>query len=226
MNNKAIFVADTNKVMSQDTRDSVLAAAKRWEADYVEITESDAPFAHHALKLHAFELCDYNYLLILDSDTIIREDAPNIFAQAPAELFCAVRNQQPHYPRAYDQNVGLARAQIEYIMERQHLGPKEVDVEWLSNNFFNSGVMVVSREHHALTFAYAAHIFERGLQWWDQIPINVAVHRLHHRYMDLGSMWNFQFPNRLDRMTAYIYHFAGDPGRYKKLDGEVNWRVE
>jgi hypothetical protein len=66
-------------------------------------------------------------------------------------------------------------------------------------------------------------------QWWDQMPVNIAVHSMLGGYNDLGDQWNFQFPANLlprdpSRMIAYIYHFAGTPQRYRVLK-HVNWRV-
>jgi lipopolysaccharide biosynthesis glycosyltransferase len=206
-----------------------MSAASRWEADYIEVKESSAVFHHAALKLCAFDFCDYDNICILDSDTIVRSDAPSIFAVAPEECFCAVKNQQAHYPGSYQKpNVDLARMQIERIRDSGKLvNPEKLNVEDLAANFFNSGVVVVNRQHHALILSYAFHLFSSvpGLGWWDQIPLNVAVQVLHGGYLDMGQMWNFIFPSRFDQMTAYIYHFAGDPTRYRTLDGRVNWRV-
>jgi hypothetical protein len=213
--------------MSESTRESIQHAADRWEAAYVEVTESDAKFAHHALKLKAFELCDFDNICVLDSDTIIREDAPSIFAQGSEESFLAVRNRQRHHPSSYWQpNIDVARNQIEFLIEHHGLQDEGIDVDLMSRDFFNSGVFVVNRKYHALTLAYAFKLFVRGLQWWDQIPLNLAVQILRGGYMDIGSAWNWQFPQNFDRMTAYIYHFAGDPTRYDKLDGKVNWRLK
>jgi lipopolysaccharide biosynthesis glycosyltransferase len=227
MYDKAVVVINTNLVMSNDSRISIMEAATRWDAVYLEVKKSDAQFAHHALKLKVFELCDFDNICVLDSDTIVREDAPDIFAQAPEEEFVAVRNRQRHYPMSYWQpNIDIAQQQIEYLIELHELEDKNIDVDVMARNFFNSGVFVVNRQHHALTLAYAFHLFCRGLQWWDQIPLNLAVQILHGGYRDIGSMWNWQFPQHLDQMTTYIYHFAGDPARYDKLEGNVNWRVE
>jgi alpha-N-acetylglucosamine transferase len=139
MHDKAIFVVNTNSVMSEDTRGSLQYAASRWGADYVEVKKSDAPFAHQALKLKAFEICgDYEDLLVIDSDTIIRSDAPNIFAQAPAEYFCAVRNRQNHFPGTYKKpNYDIAKSQIEYLIELHGLQDKNIDIENMAQNFLS-----------------------------------------------------------------------------------------
>lgn len=228
MRDKAIFVVNTKDTMSQASRDSITHAAGRWEADFVEITKFDGKFHPAALKLKAFELCDYDNLFILDADTIIRNDAPSIFAQAPAEFFCAVRNNQPHTPKVYrDANTRLAKEQIEAIIETKSI-EEPIDVDWLSENFFNSGVVVASRREHALVLAYAFHLFSNvpNINWWDQIPLNIAVHILLGGYTDIGSTWNFMFPNRLDQMNAFIYHLAGNPNRYHILNGNINWRTQ
>jgi len=169
-------------------------------------------------------------LLIIDADTIIRHDAPNIFDVATPEYYCATRNQQAHHPGIYkEQNPKLARMQIQSIIDSgKVVNPERLDADWLAQNFFNSGVTVVSRRHHALVLSYAFDLFNnvRDLGWWDQIPLNVAVQvLLEGGYHDFGSIWNYMFPHQLNSMSSYIYHFAGNPGRYTILDGQVNWEA-
>jgi predicted O-methyltransferase YrrM len=41
-------------------------------------------------------------------------------------------------------------------------------------------------------------------------------------YIDLGSQWNYQFPTVHSPMSAFIYHFAGDPTRYDILK-RIDW---
>lgn len=230
MKDKAIITFDTKGTMSDDTRNSMVSAAERWEADFFEVRESDAPFAHQGLKMCAFDFCDHDRLLIIDADTIMRHDVPNLFDLVPEDQYGATKNNQAHHPGVYlHQNPILAKMQIESIVDSGRLvNPERLHVDWLAQNFFNSGVTVVHRQHHALVLSYAFNLFTSvtELSWWDQMALNVAVQvLLPDGYYDFGSNWNYMFPQDRNKMSAYIYHFAGDPGRYTVLDGGINWQA-
>lgn len=218
-----MLVINTNKVMTDCTRQSLQDACRRWKCDYTEITESSEPYHHAALKLKAFDLVPHDRIFVVDSDTVIRGDAPNIFEITDPKKFYAVKNQQPHYPPAYNANVVIAEQEIERVLavpETHFAGT--FDAPWIAKNFFNSGVCVTSREYHKKIYDLAFYCFEgAALQWWDQIPLNIAVN-VYGGYTDLGAEWNYQFPTDMGKMTAYIYHFAGDPTRYEKLKN-IGW---
>lgn len=218
---KTLLVINTNNMLSENSRQSFKDACRRWGCDYTEITQSDLPYHHATLKLRAFDLCAHERVFVIDSDTIIRGDTPNLFEMANPERFYAVKNQQAHFPAPYViPNVQIAERDIRKVIEANGLS---VDIPFLSNNFFNSGVFIVSREYHKhiLDQAYDYFISTPGMQWWDQIPLNVAVN-INGGYEELPPTFNYQFPNRHGFMSNYIYHFAGDPTRYEILK-TINW---
>lgn len=217
-----MLVINTNKVMTQCTRDSLQDACRRWECDYTEITEHDSPYHGASIKLLAFHIVPHDRIFIIDSDTVIRSDAPNIFEITDPSKFYACKNQQPHYPGAYNANTQIAAEEIARLVAAKNLDPSTFDGPWIAENFFNSGVCVVSREHHADIYNLAYSLFlDSPMGWWDQIPLNVAVN-MNGGYENIGSVWNYQFPPRQGPMMAYIYHFAGDPTRYETLKN-VQW---
>ncbi len=211
--------------MCQNTRDSFKDACKRWDCDYLEYTEK-TPYHPALMKLKAFELYpDYERLFIIDSDCIIRSDTPSPF-NFDKDIFGAVQNQQARHPGAYKTaNVQGAKQGIELVKKYKNL-VSDIDIEWLSNYFFNSGVLLVNRDRHesVLDFAFGLCDNVPGLMWWDQIPLNVSMYLLLGNYTNLGEEWNYQFPYYLDRMAAYVYHFAGLPTRYEDLK-HVNWKA-
>ncbi len=222
---KALLVLNIGDFLANNSRQSYKAACLRWECDYVEVTEVQPPHHPASLKLKAFELCAHDRIFVLDADTVIRSDAPSLFDITDPKHFYAVKNQQPHYPPSYQlPNVQIADRDIRAVAETHQL---TLDIETLSREFFNSGACMVSREHHKEVYTKAFEYFSTvpGLQWWDQIPLNVAVETMLGGYQRLEVEWNYQFPKNFGRMTQYIYHFAGDPGRYETLK-HVNWRVE
>jgi len=222
MKSNAMLVINTNKVMSENTRLSMKDACNRWDCDFVEITEHISPRHHASLKLKAFDFCPHNRILVIDSDTCISRNAPNLFALTTVGSFYAVKNQQPHYPTAYNQNVGIAEVDIRKILGAGKINTT-LDITHVSQNFFNSGVVVVSRNHEeVLSLAYYLFVSVPMLQWWDQIPLNIAAFTILGGYNDLGSSWNYQFPQNKSIVMQNIYHFAGDPSRYDILK-TIKW---
>ncbi len=225
--NQTLLVINTNLVMSDNTRNSLLAATRRWGCDYIEQQEV-GDFKRHAaaLKLKAFDLCNHDRVFVIDSDTVIRSDTPSPFDVCMPEYLGAVKNAQPHTPQVYlESNVGIAIRDLTRIIEENNI-VEPVDIEHLARNFFNSGVVVLTREYHKEVLDYAFELFlnTEGLQWWDQLPLNVATLVKLGEYQDLGIGWNYTFPQDIHRMNAYIYHFAGNPSRYDLLK-VVNWQV-
>ena len=223
-----ILVINTNNSLSQNSRDSISDAARRWGADYTEVT--NYPYKYHpaSLKLKAFDICSsYDRILVLDSDTIIRSDAPNIFEVASSpEIYYAIKNTQPSDPPVY-QEAGkiISRKEINSIVSVGKILPPELDLDKVVKSLFNSGVTVITRPLHEPILAYAFYLFcGSPLNWWDQVPINLAVFSILGGYEDLGQRWNRQFPVHTKHMDAYIYHYAGNPERYEILK-HVNWRA-
>lgn len=218
---ETLLVINTNKVMSEPTRESFKDACRRWQCDYVEVTESSAPYHHAALKLSAFDLVDHDRILVVDSDMIIRSDMPNIFELTEPTKFYAVKNQQAHFPPAYRINTLLVREEIARIISNGKQAPI-FDANFIAENFFNSGFCVISREYHKEIYDLAKYLFEGShVQWWDQIPLNIAV-SAHGGYEELPPNFNYQFPPAQGPMQHYVYHFAGDPTRYDTLK-KINW---
>lgn len=223
-----LLTINAHHFLSQNARESFQAAAARWGCGYVEFTEA-REFHSSGFKLQAFDLCPHaDRICVMDADTVIRHDAPNIFEVAgdPAKFY-AVKNEQPHHVRHTNliANRNMARAELECIFRTRGPVVDAVQAQRIEEQFFNSGFWVASREHHASVLALAWHYFwgVPGLCWWDQIPLNVAVVERCGGYTDLGEAWNYQFPSDLERMTAHVYHFAGNPQRYDLIQ-LVNWR--
>ena len=101
-----------------------------------------------------------------------------------------------------------------------------VDADYIKENFFNSGMLIISREYHQPVMSLAWYLNEYVTSnWLDQLPLNLAVFAFLGGYVDMGPAWNYQIPQDYKNMNAYIYHFSGDPRRYDLLN-TVNWHVE
>jgi hypothetical protein len=229
----AIFVVNIKQsdmdFMSQNQRDSFVAAAERWNVPYIEITEMPKGLEWTYpcfIKLHWPDLCDADRVLVVDADAIIRADAPNPFEifRNP-HPFYAVQNDWPYfYTVGYNprDDYLIANSEINLI-NKAHPLDRTLDFQYITENFFNAGVCLESR-HHTDLLKYAWKISQDvPLGWWDQIPLNLAVYTYLGNYREMGLTWNHRLPINLNKMEGYIVHMAGDPSRYERLK-TVNWR--
>lgn len=225
----ALLTINFNGHVCQNTRDSFVAATERWGSDYVEITETsghEAPFPMppQYWKLFAFGFCDADRIMVLDADTIIRIDTPSPFEMFSSEnAFVACINKQPQIGEHY---LGAARVIEAAEFERIYAaGHERVDFDF--DRFVNSGMWIGSRKYHESVVRPAATVGrDTGtLGWWDQAALNymLAVTKTTLHLAD--TRWNYCMPSSpWDRMSKYIYHFAGNPERYDILP-QVNWRA-
>jgi len=164
--------------------------ARQIGADFISInTETGAP---HFQKFRLAEFLGiYERILYLDTDIIVTEGCPDVFTIVPPDAFGAWF-PNPMIPGRFADKI--ARAQ-------EILG----DIGWVEN-YFNSGVMVVSAAHRP--------IFENPDDYTDaffeQTQINYRVQKGKYRTFDLGFRWNHTAVRHWDtRLQSRFIHYAG-----------------
>ena len=183
--------------------------------------ESDMNANWH--KIFALELLeangvDYNRVLIVDGDTIIHPDAPDIFEVAPSG-FCAAHNDG-----SYDWMLRSYENYSKHIFSRNGFPIM---------NYFNSGVIVIGKEHRdfyreVLDFYL---VNKHNLQLMqtqfgvgtDQPVMNFLVHLERDDFKLLPYAWNMQEMARREILDTnltftdygWLYHFNGIPPDYK-----------
>tara|TARA_R110002012_G_scaffold100670_2_gene239413 strand:- start:14711 stop:15451 length:741 start_codon:yes stop_codon:yes gene_type:complete len=170
-------------------------------------------------KLFVFQLLDannisYDQIMIVDADTIIHPNAPNVFDEADHK-FCAVHNFG-----SYD---WICRSIENY---KKHLFPN-IDVPLF--DYFNSGVIICNKQHK--------NFYEKIIKFYldnqekiiilqntynvgtDQPVLNFFVQQENIDYKQLGYQWNMQDMQRWEifdeeltfTKIGWIYHFNGIP---------------
>lgn len=130
------------------THPAMGAYARQIGADFISIgTETATP---HFEKFRIAEFLGlYDRILFMDSDIVITDGCPDVFELVPDNSFGAWF-PNPMIPGRFADRIALAQ---------QALG----DIGWVEN-YFNSGVMVVSRTHRAIfenPDSYADDFFEQ-----------------------------------------------------------------
>lgn len=170
-------------------------------------------------KLLVFDLLEnsgieYDQVLIVDSDTFIHPDAPNIFEETDNK-FCAVHNDG-----SYDWVMRSIETYSKHVFEGYMF-------DW--SEYFNSGVMVVNKEHKTLfkdilEFYLTNQELVKGIQsnfgvGTDQPMINFFVQKNNVDLKLLPYKWNMQDLHRKEILTedmlftklGWVYHFNAIP---------------
>jgi hypothetical protein len=172
------------------------AYADKIGASFHEITLRRYPGATphwEKLQLRQF-LGDFDRVLWLDCDVIVRGDCPNLFATVPEGVIGAW-NEAPFGPWDYPSFVSKW-ASFEGRSSPPYPG-------W----HLNSGVMVLSRKHAALFSDPAS--FPGYELLWDQGWLNYIAAREGTELMDIGWKFNHMFIAPPTRHESFVIHYCG-----------------
>jgi len=180
------------------TEPTFRAYAEKIGADYFCIEQNLYPDDLSLMHLNKGQLFDlleqYDRIIYLDLDTVVSPQCRDLFAEVPQECL-GVWMQPPD-----QQSIGY----VEKIKE--HFG----DVSGWHDRYFNSGVMVLSREH--------VHLFDRPSDLprlntgdnnfvSDQHILNWNAQRLGVRIHELSPTFNWSPEQRWLNPWAEILHF-------------------
>lgn len=220
-----IAIGDAYQKMAEITHPSLKAYAERIGADFLSINEqSISQTTPHWEKFQIFTLLNkYERIIYLDTDIIIRDDCPNLFDIVPPR-FLGMFNEAPFTDRSQELLIDVCK---QYGMKL----PK-----W-DGRYFNTGVMIISRQHKQL---FKKPIYE-VFNFYEQSYLNmliakekVTMFELEHKFNRMTCMDRFTGE---DRHASYIIHYAGVPQvelvlqlipldikKWEKDKGDYNYR--
>ena len=155
---------------------------------------------------------DYDQVLIVDADTLIHPDSPNVF-DLTEHKFCAVHNYG-----SYD---WVCRSIENY---KKHVFP---DVDLTPFDYFNSGVIICNKTHKEFyskvqqLYNDNAELFRQMQDGYgvgtDQPVLNFMVQQENVDYKKLPYEWNMQDLRRFEILdneltftkVGWLYHFNG-----------------
>jgi lipopolysaccharide biosynthesis glycosyltransferase len=144
-------------------------------------------------------LDEFERVLFMDTDMLVRHDCPNLFEMVPPDAF-----------GAFDEHL-LANADekathISYMEQAS----KFYGIPMGRFCFFNTGVMVVSKQHAGI-FEPPRSFLE--ISYYDQLLINLRLGNAPCPTKDIGHRFNrMQYvEGRVPgtRLDSYIIHYAG-----------------
>lgn len=163
-----------------------------------------------ALELLEQHQIDYKQVALVDVDTMIHWDAPNLFEEADNKFSACLDND----------NVGWV---IQSIEGYSNFFPA-ISFDWTS--YFNCGMVVLNQEHRDLCTeiinfrlqndAILSHLEKTLRKGTDQTPVNYLVRQKEFKINYLNKKWNLTHLNRKELLTnlmfieaGWIWHFNG-----------------
>ena len=196
-------------VLTPNGRQSLLAAARRWGADYIEICDPPCPDHHYKSKVYYDQKLPDGRICFVDGDVVLRSDCPSPFDIVPEGRLGLVRSHHPSHGGATNHVINNLPRWIEAIG-----GVGEYDIY---TEYPNTGFVVFDLPNHREMFEEARKICEShwDSNWWcaDQGHVFAAYKRLgiepiwlppmiQHNGDDLWYGWT-------PTMTKLGYHFCG-----------------
>lgn len=223
---RGLLTVNFNGALCENSRASMKAACERWGVEFWELNEANdpkLPLHPLALKTVAFELSNYDELLIVDAGTLISSRCPNPFKYfLQGEYLVVVANGNPIRFGDY----WAIKSCEKYEWEKLLFEEPGLIRDGLTGRspcydpeaYWNSGVILARRRWHSRMFTVAFEICKKnhGLRWHEQTPLNVASQLACYRINLASEKWNFIRPLCLGRdwwRHAYVGNFAGETER-------------
>lgn len=148
---------------------------------------------------------DWDKVLIVDADTMIRWNAPDIFEVATADVN-VVKDSSP-----------LTYGAIPHLNQWR----KDFDVTMPPQNYFNAGFLVLSREAYHKIALHMGKYFDyaqtHNTHSWEQTPVNIeAWNNYGDRINYLPKIWNDMIGFNYEEgdlsyiNRSFVWHFTGN----------------
>ena len=222
----ALAAINFHDVLCRNARQSFEDAARRWGAEFIELTEGNMPANVHVMmgKHIIFDVAPWadRVFYVDGADAIIRGDAPSPFDVCPPDKLGAVEDGNPAFPNW----PRLVREQkSEWRRMNRRLGQSAPFTDF----YFNAGVLVLTRDAHERLLKRTLELSRLlgRTSWWDQSILNYAVVELGVPVLKMDRAWNVMQPSDAGVplwMDGYLYHYAGI-GQRHSIVPILNWRI-
>lgn len=202
------------------SRDSIQAYAKKYGADYIELTGDQNPNWPMANKYRVYHVTSkYKKTLYLDCDILIKDNAPDIFKITPDDKISAYEEYEI-FSMPNGEHFQWVRNDYEIIIGK-YLPNNHSFVDngkiCFPDQMINGGVLVIpnSEAHY-----YKQPEYPYPKTWcFDQQFLTVLLHR-DNKFFNLDKKWNFEFIRHdfwEKNHSAYFLHFnAARPDSYRQ----------
>lgn len=178
--------------LAEVTHPTLLAYALRIGAEFIVWRDVKGHSIPAYKKLEIGSLLEtYDRVLYVDTDILIRQDAPNLFDLVPET-----------HVGLFDEGRFMDRRQA-----KQHLAPTEIEF-FTRQEYYNTGVMVVSRCHRDMFVQPSVQVDNFMEQTW----LNLTLHKADFPVLNLPHRFNRMIwldRSGESRLDSYFLHYAG-----------------
>lgn len=211
--------------MSSNAINSLKYACKKWKIDYIE----ELDIVHYHLhpcfsKISILEkyIDNYERILYIDGDILIRSDTPNPFDLYDTTKFLGIKDLSNRYTKEEIENIKSEVMYKYYPYLNNTIGG--VSLEDYTSNFFNGGFFIFNTSRVKKMFEifknntptrdmmnWEMPNFRLGVSHHEQALLNYCVRKtISGDVKFLSDDWNcVNPPVELGRMENYVYHFTG-----------------
>lgn len=237
----ALITINYNRYIVSNVRESLTDTCSRWKCDYIEVTDVPYKYLHPCFSkttiLKTFP--QYDRILYVDGDILIRNDAPNIFHFFESSGFLCVKDVSKRYSQEYSREL-VENVQMKYYeMINQKVGG--VSLAEYTDGFFNAGLFCFSPSRCNFLF----DLFELNVPIEDDFVLSNIPEGFgssHHEQalfnycaqktikgdiIYLNDEWNhINPPSKQFPMEFFVYHFTGKHNLDLKKDlKNYPWKV-
>ncbi len=199
-----IAIGDTYQNLAKMTHASIAAYAKKINAKFIVIDAVKVSVTSpHFEKFQIYDLLnEYDRILYIDTDAIVREDCPNIFDIIKPDSLGIF-------------NEGKLADRVEAI--NQTCAAYNENIKDWNGAYYNTGVMVVSRIHKPLFKKPEKEIWN----FYEQSYLNLRILKDGIKVQELDHVFNrisvVDKATGDHRLKSYIVHYAGVLNNLDKL---------
>jgi lipopolysaccharide biosynthesis glycosyltransferase len=208
--------------ISQNVEESIKQSCKNWNCKYIRIETSLQPDGFHDMFTKFYlphRVINFDRCLYLDTDVVIKHDAPN-----PFETFVDINNvyvvkdmQQSFLSDEVKNDFKKVQLCSPWYDQCKNALKIDLDHNEYCNGFFNAGVFMFTPKNHIYIFDKIINSLSlisneyKQIHQVEQALLNYAMMGyLKNKLVYIPKEWNYIDPP-LDSsvMEGYIYHFTG-----------------
>jgi hypothetical protein len=193
--------------------------AEKCDAELIVLNGMEGNLTPHWIKFGIYDLLkkEFSRIAFIDADIIIRPDTPSLFDIVPEDKI-GIFDEGQYLPRS----ICIYEAKKVYNVELR---------DWNGKSYYNTGVMVLSREHRHI-FSINDELRPLRNAFGEQTYLNmrimasgVKVFSLTHNFNRMSHM---DRATGMSRLNSYLIHYAGDGDRIlAKMDRDIErWKQD
>jgi len=230
---RVVLTIDINDFQSQNSKDSMIEASKRWDADFISFDQNilgdsfgitfTKAYIDHIVK-------DYDQVAFFDADCIIRQDTPTPFTLIVPNKLRAVQNGNERIGN-YQNTLNQHTYNLLRINQQQQM----LNIIERPDMYFNTGFMLADIS----TFRRLCHMvrcimpelnYDRFNAIYEQALFNYAARCISPDMNDTffeysEECWNYMYPQNLQYQTEWVYHISNDVNNRNNVLDTLNWRT-